>query len=114
MLRMVAEIIEQKKDEIAALCRKHKVRALWVFGSATTDAFDPETSDLDFLVDLGDYSSDYASRFFGLRLDLETVTSRSVDLLSIGGFTGEGDGFRDRVESTRVSLYDARHDRLVA
>jgi uncharacterized protein len=111
---MVADIIEQKKDEIAALCRQRRVSSLWVFGSATTDAFDPETSDLDFLVDLGDYSSDYASRFFGLRRDLETVTGHSVDLLSIGGFTDERDGFLERMESTRVKLYDARHDRLVA
>jgi predicted nucleotidyltransferase len=54
---MVAEIIERNQNEITALCRKHQVRALWVFGSATTDGWDPELSDLDFLVDLGTYDS---------------------------------------------------------
>jgi predicted nucleotidyltransferase len=50
---MVAEIITQHTDEIAALCRMYRVRRLYLFGSATTDQFDPETSDFDFLVDLG-------------------------------------------------------------
>ncbi len=48
---MLAAIIEDNRDAIAALCRKHRVRALWVFGSATTEAWDPASSDIDFLVD---------------------------------------------------------------
>ncbi|HVL24598.1 MAG TPA: nucleotidyltransferase domain-containing protein [Thermomicrobiales bacterium] len=109
---MVAAIIEQNKDEIAALCRTYRIRALWVFGSAVTEAFDPEQSDLDFLVDLGDYSDDYASRFFTLRRELERVTGRDVDLVSAGG--PESGWFREEVEATKVSVYDARYDQLVA
>jgi predicted nucleotidyltransferase len=111
---MVAEIIEQKKIEIAALCRKYGVRSLWVFGSAATGSFNPDTSDVDFLVDLGDYSSDYASRFFTLRRELESLAGRPVDLVSIGGIEGKRDPFVNEVQSTRVRLYDARHDQLVA
>jgi len=33
------------------LCRRYGVRKLELFGSATDGAFDPRTSDLDFLVD---------------------------------------------------------------
>lgn len=51
---MVPDVIEQKKNEIAALCREYRVRAHWLFGSAVTVAWDPATSNFDFLVDLGD------------------------------------------------------------
>jgi predicted nucleotidyltransferase len=111
---MVAEIVEQKKDEIAELCRSHRVRALWLFGSAVTNEWDNENSDLDFLVDLGAYSEGYASRFFSLRRELACLTSKSVDLASVNGMGGEDDWFRREVEATRVLIYDARRDQLVA
>lgn len=111
---MVAEIIEQNKDEIAALCRKHRVRALWVFGSAATDTFDPDTSDVDFLVDLGEYTKDYASRFFSLQRGLADLAQRSVDLVSVGGLGDEDDWFRQKLEATRVAVYESGRDRVVA
>lgn len=111
---MIAGIIEEKKEQIAALCRTHRVRSLWVFGSAASGAWNPVTSDIDFLVDLGEYSSDYASRFFSLRRDLAKLLDREIDLLSAGG-RDEGPGwFQEEVDATKVSIYDARSDQLVA
>lgn len=109
---MVAAIIEQKKDEIAALCRTYRIRALWVFGSAVTDAFDPETSDLDFLVDLGAYDDDVARRYVGLANGLEALLGRDVDLVSVGGLTKPR--FREAVERTRVLIYETNDDRAAA
>jgi len=43
--------IENKLDDLRALCEKHHILALYLFGSATRADFDPETSDLDFLVE---------------------------------------------------------------
>lgn len=100
---MVAEIIEQKKDEIAVLCRKHGVRALWVFGSATTAAFNPETSDVDFLVDLGEDDELVHRRFFGLLHDLEDVIGRSVDLLTLRSI--DNHFFMEELEETRTLVY---------
>ena len=110
---MVAEIIEQNKKEITALCREYRIRSLWLFGSAVTEGWDPEGSDIDFLVDLGDYSSDYAHRFFSLRRALAELTQTKVDLVSVGGLKDD-DWFRHEVEATRVAIYDARRDQLVA
>jgi uncharacterized protein len=111
---MVAEVVEQKEDEIAELCRSFRIRALWLFGSAVTSEWDSETSDLDFLVDLGDYSGDYASRFFSLRRELAHLTGKSVDLASVNGMGAEDDWFRREVEATRVLIYDGRRDQVVA
>ncbi len=48
MLPLIAEC----RSEIAALCRRFGVRRLAVFGSAARGAdFDPQRSDVDFLVE---------------------------------------------------------------
>jgi predicted nucleotidyltransferase len=46
-------LITDNLDAIRALCRQYGIRRLDLFGSAATGAFDPDTSDLDFVVDLG-------------------------------------------------------------
>jgi predicted nucleotidyltransferase len=44
------DIIEARRDELAALCRKHHIKSLEIFGSAADGTFDCGHSDLDFLV----------------------------------------------------------------
>jgi predicted nucleotidyltransferase len=41
-------MVQERRMEIAALCEKHGVKRLDLFGSAAGDGFDPEASDLDF------------------------------------------------------------------
>lgn len=77
---MVAPIIEDNRDAIVALCRKHRVKALWVFGSATSNSWNPETSDVDFLVDLGDYEPGISMRYLDLADDLEALVGRAIDI----------------------------------
>jgi hypothetical protein len=46
-------LIQEKRADIAALCRRYRVRHLEVFGSAARgDDFDLASSDADFLVEL--------------------------------------------------------------
>lgn len=111
---MIAGIVERNKREIMALCRDYGIRTLWLFGSAATERWSPEQSDVDFLVDLGDYSSDYADRFFSLRRALADLLQTKVDLVSVGGLGDDDNWFRKEVEATRVTIYDARRDQLVA
>ncbi len=79
---MIAEIVERRED-IVALCRRYGVQRLEVFGSATTGAFDPLKSDVDFLVE---YPDDYdyglwLERYFVLKDDLRWLLGRPVDLV---------------------------------
>lgn len=79
---MIAEIAE-RRDEIAGLCRRYGVRRLELFGSAATGAFDPLTSDVDFLVEYPD-GYDYGlwlGRYFALKDDLRWLLGRPVDLV---------------------------------
>ena len=43
--------IESRREQIEAICREHKVARLLVFGSVLREDFNPETSDIDFLVE---------------------------------------------------------------
>lgn len=68
-------------DTIRALCSKHKVVSLFVFGSVLTDHF-KKSSDIDLLVDFSGVDLyDYADNYFDLKTSLEELFKRQVDLL---------------------------------
>ena len=51
-------IVSERKHDLARLCEERRVERLDVFGSAVTGDFDPETSDLDFLVTFRESAAD--------------------------------------------------------
>jgi predicted nucleotidyltransferase len=80
------QFVEQHKNAISALCREFRVSRLYLFGSAATSNFDPERSDVDFLVE---YPPDYdfgpwLARYFEFKERLEALLARPVDLVMAG------------------------------
>jgi uncharacterized protein len=76
-------IVEKKMDSIRALCYKHKVTKLFVFGSVLTDNFN-HSSDIDFLVDFSGVDLyEYADNYFDLKDSLEKLLERQIDLLEV-------------------------------
>lgn len=69
---------------LARACDRWSVDRLRVFGSAAGGAFDPKTSDVDFLVEFLPDVEDVFASYFGLRDDLTLITGRSVDLVMRG------------------------------
>lgn len=75
------KIIDENIDKIRVLCYKHKVARLFVFGSILTDSFN-KSSDIDLLVDFsGVELYDYADNYFDLKISLEKLLKRQIDLL---------------------------------
>jgi uncharacterized protein len=104
-IAMVA-LIEDKRDSVAALCRKHGVVNLFVFGSAARDDFRPGESDVDLLVDFG--SMDGHSKvhaYFALLDELQELFGTRVDLVMVGALKNRYIA-RD-VEATKQLLYAA-------
>jgi predicted nucleotidyltransferase len=98
--------IAQHRDEIAEICRRYQVRRLELFGSAARNDFDPQQSDLDFLVEfepLGD--GEHADAYFGLQESLSSLLSRPVDLVMSRAIRNPY--FLQAIESTRTVLYAA-------
>jgi uncharacterized protein len=97
-------IVEQRRAEIADLCRLYRVKRLDVFGSAATGTFDPASSDIDFLVEFEDMDDGtYARRFFDLMNALESLFERKVDLLTPASIRRPT--FRDEVDRTKQVVY---------
>ena len=80
------EDIAAHREELWDLCRRFHVRRLDLFGSAARSDFDPQRSDLDFLVEFdGDHPEALSLRcFFGFRDALEMLLGRPVDLIEPG------------------------------
>lgn len=77
------QAIESRRETVAGLCRQFHVERLDVFGSAASDAFDEEASDLDFLVEFRRVESmSPADQYFGLLSELQKLFGRDVDLLT--------------------------------
>jgi uncharacterized protein len=75
-------LIEQRRSEIARLCRQHHVQRLEVFGSAARGIdFDPATSDADFLVEFAPGARRGLDTYFGFKSALEALLQRDVDLV---------------------------------
>lgn len=68
-------------EAIARACKRYGVERLRVFGSALTDAFDPEGSDIDFLVEFVAGNTNLFNDYFDLKFELERITGRPVDLV---------------------------------
>ena len=100
------ELIEQHRAQVLALCRKYDVRRLDIIGSATRNDFDPDKSDLDFVVEFNNFNIDNAAdRYLGLMVDLEDIFSRKIDLVSYRAIRNPY--FKQVVDNTRTPLYAA-------
>jgi uncharacterized protein len=101
----MSSVLDAHLADLPALCRRYGVRRLELFGSATTGAFDPQSSDLDLLVEFNDDLTHLFDRYFGLKESLEALYGRSVDLVTVGAL--KNPYFIAAVEKTRQLVYAA-------
>ena len=100
--------IELHRDEVQQLCRRFGVHSLDVFGSAAAETFDPQRSDIDFIVDFGPGAQpDLFNRYFGLNEALAALFGRKVDLVMRGGMVNSY--FIESVNRTRRPIYARPH-----
>lgn len=97
-------IIDNKKEKLIELCKRYRVAELDVFGSVTTDDFDEERSDIDFLVQFEQtVSKDRFDNFFNLLEELKQLFDRRIDLVESGGL--KNPYFIEMVNQTRRRIY---------
>lgn len=99
------ELLTSRLDAITEICQRHGVRSLSVFGSATTDDFDPAHSDVDLLVEFESPDVDLFDAYFGLREQLTELFGRPVDLVMPSALRNPY--FASAVDETRRELYAA-------
>ncbi len=91
-MNSLRELLEQRRDEILDLARRHGANNLRIFGSVARG--EVEATDIDFLVEMGPGRS--FLDLVGLWQDLEDLLGCKVDVISEGGLSPY---LRDRILS---------------
>lgn len=99
-------VVESQKETLASLCQRFRVHRLELFGSAVGERFDPERSDLDFLVVFEPSTpEEHADCYFGLLAALQDLFGRQIDLVEYSAI--QNPYFLEDVETSRTPLYGA-------
>lgn len=93
-------------EKLKAICEKHFVEKLFVFGSALRADF-TENSDLDFAVLLSEELDplSHGESFLNLMNDLEKLFQKKIDLVSYRVI--KNPIFKKELDQTKVELYAA-------
>ena len=91
------------KSDIDILCKTHKVKSLYAFGSVLTEKFSKE-SDIDLIVDFTNIGvEDYADNYFDFKFSLQNILKRSIDLLEEKAI--KNPYFRQSINQQRQLIY---------
>lgn len=103
---MMHPTITQKLPELLRLCQEYHVVRMYLFGSATTAAFN-EKSDLDFLLSFSPDVSleEYADNYFELMFALEALFGRKIDLVTEKSLSNPY--FIQSVNESKLLIYGA-------
>lgn len=98
-------ITPEQSAAITRLCQQYCVAYLDLFGSAAEgERFDPGRSDVDFVVEFNELSTaDAFRRFMGLKVALEKLFNRPVDLLMERAIRNPY--LKQTIDKQRVRLY---------
>ncbi|MES2268062.1 MAG: nucleotidyltransferase domain-containing protein [Bacteroidota bacterium] len=89
--------------QINELCKLHKVRSLFAFGSVTTNKFNIN-SDIDLVVDIDSNDPlDYSDNYFAIKFQLEDILHRQVDLLEERAI--KNPLLKKEIDNTKVLVY---------
>lgn len=95
--------LQKYQAAIVKLCKAHKVKSLYAFGSVLSDNFNAE-SDIDLIVDFANMEvEDYADNYFDFKFSLQELFKRPIDLLEEKAI--KNPYFRESVNQKRQLVY---------
>ena len=108
----IEEVISDKEKDFQSLCKAHRVKYLYAFGSAVTTRFDKDHSDIDLLVDID--TPDPVERgeaLISLWDTFELFFKRKVDLLTESSI--HNPYLRRSIDSTKILIYDGTKQKII-
>ena len=108
----VPAILEAILPEVTALCVKHKVKQLWVFGSVLGSQFRLD-SDVDFLYEMDDENISEAESydcFWGFYDSLQELLGRPIDLTWYSGI--KNPYFKEEVDESKLLIYGKETEKV--
>jgi predicted nucleotidyltransferase len=103
--RLLPNAVASHLAELCEIAGRYGIRSVTVIGSAATGAFSPDRSDLDLLVDFGDYRPGLAKRAIGFHREVELLFGRRVDVVSTHGLRSPH--WKAIHEANKVPVYAA-------
>jgi predicted nucleotidyltransferase len=94
--------IEFSKEELAAFCRRNRIRRLSFFGSVLRDDFTPD-SDVDALIEFEPDARVGLIRLAGIEIDLSQLLGRKAEIHTVKGLSPY---FRDDVLQAAETQYE--------
>jgi predicted nucleotidyltransferase len=105
------EILKQLTD-FRTLCKTHKVKYLYAFGSSTNDSFDTNKSDIDLLVEIDDPDPiERGEKLISLWDTFENFFHRKVDLLTDSSIRNPY--LRKNIDSSKILIYDGEGSKVL-
>ena len=99
------EIIKERINLIAEICKKYKVKNLYAFGSVCSERFN-EKSDIDLLVNFDKNISieEYTDNYFLLTYELQNLFLRKVELITENSLSNPY--FINSLEKNKIAVYE--------
>ncbi|MBS1519660.1 MAG: nucleotidyltransferase domain-containing protein [Bacteroidetes bacterium] len=98
-------IISKKLPEIRTLCKEHKVKELYVFGSRGKGGHPTKDSDFDLMVEIDESNPvDRGKLLLSLFNKFEKLFNHKVDLVTHGSI--KNPIFEDYVETSKQLIYE--------
>ena len=108
---MLSQIIKSNRKQFLNLCKSHKIKTLFAFGSSITSNFSA-TSDIDLVVDIEE--NDPLSKgelLLSLWDKFELFFNRKVDLLTNSSI--KNPVLKENIDSTKLLIYDGKKEEIL-
>jgi predicted nucleotidyltransferase len=103
--------IHNSMQEFISLCKKHNVQSLYAFGSSVNGEFDEQSSDFDFLVEVGDVDPvQKGENLLAIWDKFEQLFQRKIDLLTESSIRNPV--LKRTVDRTKVLIYDGKKQKV--
>ena len=100
------QILENRREDLKAICQNLKVKSLYAFGSVVSKKFSKD-SDIDFLISFADNLSveEYTNNYFSLHYRLRELFHREIDIVTER--TLSNPYFIESINETKELIYEA-------
>ncbi|HSV87331.1 MAG TPA: nucleotidyltransferase domain-containing protein [Bacteroidales bacterium] len=109
---VIKDEILKKANDFSALCKNHKVKSLYAFGSSTNSNFSYKESDIDLLVEIDAKDPiERGEKLMSFWDMMESFFNRKVDLLTESSIRNPF--LRKSIDSTKVLIYDGTRQKIL-
>jgi len=107
----IKDSIQPKLIDFTTLCKLYNVKNLYAFGSATTDQFDENSSDIDLLIEIEENDPlERGEKLLAIWDKLEEFFQRKVDLLTQSSL--KNPILRKNIDATKILIYDGKRQEV--